>query len=245
MQSSSPYSTRTGLLHFRQTVARAAAASGHRGLTGSTLAVSEGPSCLFVGPIETASKEMLEALYRQARDSYYSGKPLIVDDMFDKVEEDQSLVFALVSIWLLLLTFGTSAFLIPAAFSIKSALREAFTSIFVVHQWKSPLEVLNAVSNTLLVGMGYLIGYPIASASVQALQGLWTNDLVALKGSCPNCGEEVFAFVKTNDKSRQLPHRAECHVCQCGLEYRTKVEQSSSGPRKSWVYGRVYLARRA
>ncbi|KAM3406130.1 hypothetical protein ACQJBY_000275 [Aegilops geniculata] len=46
----------------------------------------EGPSCLYVGPIETASQEMLEALYRQARDSYYSGQPLIVDDMFDKVE---------------------------------------------------------------------------------------------------------------------------------------------------------------
>ncbi|BAS91918.1 Os05g0110800, partial [Oryza sativa Japonica Group] len=38
------------------------------------------------GPIETASQEMLEALYHQARDSYYSGQPLIVDDMFDKVE---------------------------------------------------------------------------------------------------------------------------------------------------------------
>lgn len=75
------------------------------------------------------------------------------------------MVFALVSIWLLLLTFGTSAFLIPAAYSIKSALREAFTSIFVVGQWESPLEMLNAVGNTLLVGMGYLIGYPIASAS--------------------------------------------------------------------------------
>ncbi|KAL3367268.1 hypothetical protein AABB24_011805 [Solanum stoloniferum] len=44
------------------------------------------PSCIFVGPIETASKETLEALYRQARDAYYSGMPLIVDDMFDKVE---------------------------------------------------------------------------------------------------------------------------------------------------------------
>lgn len=49
-------------------------------------AAGEGPSCLYVGPIETASQEMLEALYRQARDSYYSGQPLIVDDMFDKVE---------------------------------------------------------------------------------------------------------------------------------------------------------------
>lgn len=48
--------------------------------------VPEGPSCIFVGSIETASQETLEALYRQARDAYYSGVPLIVDDMFDRVE---------------------------------------------------------------------------------------------------------------------------------------------------------------
>lgn len=48
--------------------------------------LAQGPSCIFVGPIETASKETLEALYRQARDAYYSGNPLIVDDMFDRVE---------------------------------------------------------------------------------------------------------------------------------------------------------------
>lgn len=27
--------------------------------------------------------------------------------------------------------------------------------------------------------------------AVGVLQGLWRNDLVALKGACPNCGEEV------------------------------------------------------
>jgi hypothetical protein len=47
---------------------------------------SEGLSCIFVGPIETAEKAHLEALYEQARDSYYSGQPLIGDAMFDKVE---------------------------------------------------------------------------------------------------------------------------------------------------------------
>ncbi|XP_039015378.1 uncharacterized protein LOC120145671 [Hibiscus syriacus] len=52
---------------------------------GFTAAKEEGPSCLFVGP-ETASQETLEALYCQARDAYYSGQPLIVDDMFDRVE---------------------------------------------------------------------------------------------------------------------------------------------------------------
>lgn len=116
--------------------------------------------------------------------------------------------------------------------------------------------------------------------AVKVLQGLWRNDLVALKGACPNCGEEVslsqgcvnlkvhmcfffffsflyslslylyfilsneksyvstsrspivnnismflqvFAFVKTNQTNNR-PHRADCHVCECLLEFRTKVE---------------------
>lgn len=33
----------------------------------SSPALVEGPSCLFVGPIESASQETLEALYRQVR----------------------------------------------------------------------------------------------------------------------------------------------------------------------------------
>lgn len=31
----------------------------------------------------------------------------------------------------------------------------------------------------------------LAIAAVGVLKGLWRNDLVALKGACPNCGEEV------------------------------------------------------
>ncbi|KAH7278137.1 hypothetical protein KP509_38G026000 [Ceratopteris richardii] len=98
-------------------------------------ALREGPSCVFVGPVETAQKDRLEALYRQARDSYYNGQPLIVDDMFDKVEvrlrwygsklvmkyprcslkrlsvysdaeADNSQILALASIWMLFLVIG-------------------------------------------------------------------------------------------------------------------------------------------
>lgn len=34
---------------------------------------------------------------------------------------------------------------------------------------------------------------------------------------------QVFAFVKS-DQSNASPHRAECHVCECALEFRTKAE---------------------
>ncbi|KAF5802539.1 putative PGR5-like protein [Helianthus annuus] len=230
----------------------------------------EGPSCIFVGPIERASKETLEAFYRQAQNSYYSGKPLIVDDMFDRVElqlrwygskyvvkyprcslrqqstyadaqEDHSQVFALASVWLLFLVIGSSACLVPVVYTFGKVFNDAKDSEF------SPaaplLEFIAMINGMLVMMLGPMIGYPIASASVGALQGLWKNDLVALKGACPNCGDEVFAFVKSNEFGNS-PHKADCHVCECLLEFRTKVERSASSPGKRWVYGRIYLIRR-
>jgi len=40
---------------------------GLRGAWAVAAAAAEGPSCLYVGPIETASQEKMEALYRQVR----------------------------------------------------------------------------------------------------------------------------------------------------------------------------------
>ncbi|XP_055829582.1 PGR5-like protein 1B, chloroplastic isoform X2 [Solanum dulcamara] len=226
-----------------------------------------GPSCIFVGPIETASKETLEALYRQARDAYYSGMPLIVDDMFDKVElrlrwygskhvikyprcslrrhstyadaeEDPSQVFALASVWLLILGFGSSFLIVPLICTIAQAYQDTFDS--GMPYTDQSFELFTILNGILFMVLGSIIGFPIASASVGALQGLWKNDLVALKGACPNCGEEVFAFVKA-EKSNHSPHRADCHVCGSRLEFQTK--QSISRPGRRWVYGRVYLIR--
>ncbi|KAK3018878.1 hypothetical protein RJ639_002830 [Escallonia herrerae] len=226
-------------------------------------AVAEGPSCLFVGPIETASKETLEALYRQAREAYYSGKPLIVDDMFDRVElrlrwygskdvvkyprcsirrqstyadaeEDPSQVFALASVWLLFLGFGCSACLVPILYTIGQAYQDASSSVYTYSSQASALEFLATLNSILFMMLGSMIGYPVASASVGALRGLWQNDLVALKGACPNCGDEVFAFVRS-DQSNNSPHRLDCHVCECSLEFRTKVERKGRSRRQRWM----------
>ncbi|KAL1558687.1 PGR5-like protein 1B, chloroplastic isoform X2 [Salvia divinorum] len=231
----------------------------------------EGPSCIFVGPVETASQETLEALYCQARDAYYSGQPLIVDDMFDKVElklrwygskcvvkyprcslrrqstyadaqEDPSQVFALASVWLLIFGFGSSACLLPIVYGVTQAYHNAFTSGFSNINQGPSLALLATFNGVLFMLFGSVVGYPIVSASVGALKGLWKNDLVALKGVCPNCGEEVFAFVRS-DSSKDSPHRAECHVCESSLDFRTKVEQSVSRPGRQWVHGRIYLVR--
>ncbi|XP_071698641.1 uncharacterized protein [Rutidosis leptorrhynchoides] len=238
----------------------------------SSQILMEGPSCIFVGPIESATQETLEALYRQARDAYYSGKPLIVDDMFDKIElklrwygskyvvkyprcslrqqstyadaeEDPSQVFALASVWLLFLGFGSSACLVPVVYTILQAFKDALDSGLSTSTQAPLLEFIAMMNGMLVMMLGSIIGYPVASASVGALKGLWKNDLVAIKGACPNCGEEVFAFVKSNTFNNS-PHKAECHVCECLLEFRTKVERSITRPEKRWVYGRIYLIRR-
>ncbi|WJX45808.1 hypothetical protein P8452_32661 [Trifolium repens] len=230
---------------------------------------SEGPSCIFVGPLETANKETLEALYCQARDAYYSGDPLIVDDMFDKVElklrwfgsksvvkyprcsirrqstyadaeEDLSMVLALASTWTVFLAFGSLACLGPISYTVGMAYQNAFDSGLSYRSQTSVFGFLASVNSILFIVLGFVIGYPVVSASVKVLQGLWKNDLAALKGACPNCGEEVFAFVRM-DRNFDSPHRTDCHVCECLLEFRTNVERSISRLGRQWVYGRIYL----
>ncbi|TKY67356.1 PGR5 protein 1B [Spatholobus suberectus] len=221
----------------------------------------KGPYCIYVGPLETANKETLEALYCQARDAYYSGHPLIVDDMFDRVElrlrwyasksvvkyprcsirrqstfadaeEDLSMVFALASTWAMFLAFGSLACVGPLAYTVGMAYQNAFDSGLSIASQTHGLGFLALVNSLILIVLGFVIGHPVASASAKVLQDLWRNDLVALKGVCPNCGEGVFAFVNM-DRNIDSPHRADCHICECLLEFRTKVEQHQD-PNKMW-----------
>uniref|UniRef100_A0A9I9DLX2 PGR5-like protein 1B, chloroplastic n=1 Tax=Cucumis melo TaxID=3656 RepID=A0A9I9DLX2_CUCME len=249
--------------------------------------LAQGPSCIFVGPIETATQETLEALYLQARDAYYSGQPLILDDMFDRVE-------------LKLRWYGSKSVVKYPRCSLRRQSTYSDAELYVTYKLLkfifnpinegtlslmycgvcytvgcygecngtdplslglsynthgSPFEFLSAINAILFMAFGSLIGYPIATASVGVLQGLWRNDLVALKGACPNCGEEydlyvkgkdmfnVFAFVRS-DRANGSPHRSDCHVCECLLEFRIKFEKSSTKLGRQWVYGRIYLVRR-
>ncbi|KAF3625885.1 putative KOM [Capsicum annuum] len=239
----------------------------NRGSTENNISVSH-PRWWYGQRTLILPKPHLMEIY-WARDSYYSGMPLIVDDMFDRVElrlrwygskhvvkyprcslrrhstyadaeEDPSQVFALASVWLLILGFGSSFLIVPLIYTIVQAYQDTFDS--GMSYTDQSFELFTMLNGILFMVLGSIIGFPIASASVGALQGLWKNDLVALKGACPNCGEEVFAFLKA-ERSNHSPHRADCHVCESRLEFQTNVEQSSSRPGRRWVYGRVYLIR--
>jgi len=219
------------------------------------------PSCIFVGPIETAEKARLEALYQQARDSYYSGQPLVVDDMFDKVEMqlrwhgsklvlkyprcslrrftayadaelDPSQMRALTTIWSVLFAVGLSLATILPALQLHA------------HE-PGTFFVMSDTNRMLFSVASVLIGVPVAQAAVQQLQALGRGDLVALKGNCPNCGEEVYTFVKPDQSSLKVRHDSECHICERQLVFQATLHPSKSGVGQPWAHGRVYLQTRA
>ena len=226
---------------------------------------TDAPSCIFVGPIETAEKARLEALYQQARDSYYSGQPLVVDDMFDKVEMqlrwhgsklvlkyprcslkrftayadaevDPSQMRALKAIWSLIFAVGLS-------FAV------GFPTLVSAYMQFNPHEpgtfVMLNTNRMFLSVASFLVGAPVAQAAVKQLQALGRGDLVALKGCCPNCGEEVYTFVKPDHSSLKARHESECHICERQLVFQATLHPSKSGLGQPWAHGRVYLQTRA
>lgn len=220
---------------------------------------TDAPSCIFVGPIETAEKARLEALYQQARDSYYSGQPLVVDDMFDKVEMqlrwhgsklvlkyprcslrrftayadaevDPSQMRALTTIWSLLFAAGLSlAIGLPT----------------LVNSQEPGTFIMSDANRMLFSVVSFLVGVPVAQAAVKQLQALGRGDLVALKGNCPNCGEEVYTFVRPDQSSLKARHESECHICERQLVFQATLHPSKSGLGQPWAHGRVYLQTRA
>ena len=66
-----------------------------------------------------------------------------------------------------------------------------------------------------------LLSSPLCVAN--SLVNIRKGRVVAMKGACPSCGEDVFAFVKPEGHS--LPRlKSKCHVCAQPLVFQLKVE---------------------
>lgn len=82
----------------------------------------------------------------------------------DVGQEDLSQVFALASIWILIFAFGSSACLLPAIYTFSLAYQDSFSTISYTTQ-ASSLGFLSTVNGVLLMALGSVIGYPVASAA--------------------------------------------------------------------------------
>ena len=80
-------------------------------------------------------------------------------------QEDPAQVLALASVWTFLLMLSSLALLIPVVYTIGLAYQDAFGSRLFSNNARSAVDVIAVVNDTLFMGLGSLIGYPIASAS--------------------------------------------------------------------------------
>lgn len=83
----------------------------------------------------------------------------------DVGQEDPSQVFALASVWLMILGFGGFVCLIPVVYTIGQAYQDAFSSGDFHTSQASMLQFLTMLTGIIYIILGSIIGYPIASAS--------------------------------------------------------------------------------
>lgn len=81
-------------------------------------------------------------------------------------QEDPAQVFALASVWLLFLGIGSSACLVPVIYAFGQTFKDSLDSGFSPTSSQAPILEFIAILNGMLVMMlGSMIGYPVASAA--------------------------------------------------------------------------------
>lgn len=84
----------------------------------------------------------------------------------DVGQEDLSMVFALASTWTLIFAFGSSACVGPILYTVTLAYQNAFDlGLSYGTSQASELRPLFMVNTVIFMALGFVIGYPVASAS--------------------------------------------------------------------------------
>lgn len=80
-------------------------------------------------------------------------------------QEDLSMILALASTWTTFLAFGSLACLGPISYTVGMAYQNAFNSGFSYGSQTSAFGFLATVNSIMFIVLGFVIGYPVASAS--------------------------------------------------------------------------------
>ena len=217
----------------------------------------EGPSCIRLPPIEAATVEELEALYAQAKNTYFSGQPVVDDAMFDTVERrlrylgsdaavkyprcsrrdmrvysdasfDSQQLDSLASTWLFLVALGCAM----VAWDFGDAMRAGVGAV-------AGGDIGGPHSSSFRPPVIGLLGVFLANGGWERFGRLRDGNTVAVKGECPSCAEEVYAFLPGNRANARV--ECECHVCERRLAFRVEVAKSENAKWRRVATGRIYL----
>ena len=223
----------------------------------------EGPSCIRLPPLDLATRDDLERVYLQAKNTYFSGQPVVDDQMFDEIERrlrylgsdvarkyprcsrrdmriysdaepDDAQMDALAWTWLSFAALG--ALLI--ALDVRDAIAD---SSFFAAATATATATATAMA-TRRPPVLALVGAFLARAGWDKYAKLREGTTVAVTGDCPNCAERVYAFVPANKPEVRV--KSECHVCERGVVFHAKVAKSDASRWGRVATGRIYLVSR-
>ena len=202
-------------------------------------------TCVNVGPLDSADPEVVEHLYKQAKEAYHSGSPILSDDVFDDIESelryqrsklvskgprcslrglniysdaqlDKSQTFLLASFWSFLS-------IVSCSFGVSN-----LSGLFHTEMY----ETLNVV-----VGFGFFIAFS------KCLLNVLKGNEVAVTGCCPNCREDVYAFADFNSMEDETCEvETSCHMCRRPLLFKISKHKGLIRPMSNgeWAYGKIY-----
>lgn len=214
----------------------------------------EGPSCYVLPPLERATREDLEKVYAQAKNTYFSGQPVIEDRMFDEIERrlrQMGSEYARkyprcsrrdMKIYGDLETDEAQTRVLENVWRCFALLGMGFVAVDVVEL--ASTIFLNGNAIEFRPPMLAVLGAFLCQSALKKIAALKRGEVVAVAGDCPSCGERVFIFLPGNEGAR-VTRGSECHVCERSVSFRADVRVEPKSRYGRGATGRVYLATRA
>ena len=210
--------------------------------------------------IDEADVAELETMYTHAKEEFHSGQAIVDDAHFDSLERrlraldsetvqrgprcslrrmrtysdavpDSEQLASLYGVWR---TLGATAALLAAG---------GISRILSI-----PEDGAMAVVVATAAVLGAM---PMGMAAKRSLTRLDSGAVVALRGPCPSCGEEVYTFIDlparvkaieakamTGGRPFEVTRASECHVCGSNIVF---VASPLEETKSAGLYGRIYV----
>lgn len=202
-------------------------------------------ACLNVGPFHSADQEDVESLYKQAKEAYHSGSPILSDDVFDSLESQLRYQRSeLVSKGPRCSLRGLNIYSDAELDKSQTFLLASFWTVLSLSSYSFAAANLDGLLHAKVFdSLSAFVGLGLFTAFVKCLMNVLKGNEVAVKGECPNCKEEVYAFAAFNTvEEEDCEVESTCHMCRRPLIFKITKHKGIIRPMASgeWAYGKIF-----
>jgi hypothetical protein len=198
-----------------------------------------------VGPFHSADQEDVENLYTQAKEAYHSGSPILSDDVFDSIESQLRYQRSeLVSKGPRCSLRGLNIYSDAELDKSQTFLLATFWTVLSLGSYSFAATYLDGFLHAKAFDTLYsFLGLGLFTVFLKLLMNVLGGNEVAVKGDCPNCGEEVYTFAAFNTvEEESCETETTCHMCKRPLVFKITKHKGIIRPMASgeWAYGKIF-----